>query len=273
MKRIHAGRRWQVLAVTGGLIAAVAVGLVATTASAKSRDDVTPTGQPVRRLRVPRPLQAVRGRAPRRDDQGGDPVLRGSPHPARAAPRDRRRCGRRRGDRGRLHSAVHRPAAEPGRPAQVRCRRDQEPLAALEVPAGGRQGRGRGRPRHGRGQPRDLLPQGPVREGRPPDQPRGRLEAVAHVAGLHQHGQALPGQGPEGHVLLRHGLERLQRDGRPAQPGLLQRRRQEHRGDEPEHQGCVQPGHVGRGWPANPPGCPRSAPTGTPATRRASSRP
>ena len=41
MKRIHAGRRWQMLAVTGGLIAAVAVGLVATTASAKSRDDVT----------------------------------------------------------------------------------------------------------------------------------------------------------------------------------------------------------------------------------------
>jgi cellobiose transport system substrate-binding protein len=41
VKRIHARRRWQVLAVTGGLIAAVAVGLVATTASAKSRDDVT----------------------------------------------------------------------------------------------------------------------------------------------------------------------------------------------------------------------------------------
>ena len=36
VKRIHAGRRWQVLAVTGGLIAAVAIGLVATTASAKS---------------------------------------------------------------------------------------------------------------------------------------------------------------------------------------------------------------------------------------------
>ena len=125
-------------------------------------------------------------------------------------------------------------AAEPRRPAQVRCRRDQEPLAALEVPAGGRQGRGRGRPRHGRRQPRDLLPQGPVREGGPPDQPRGRLEAVADVAGLHQHRQALPGQGPEGHVLLRHGLERLQRDGRPAQPGLLQRRRRGHRGDEPE---------------------------------------
>jgi cellobiose transport system substrate-binding protein len=41
VKRIHARRRWQVLAVTGGLIAAVAVGLVATTASARSRDDVT----------------------------------------------------------------------------------------------------------------------------------------------------------------------------------------------------------------------------------------
>jgi cellobiose transport system substrate-binding protein len=41
VKRMHAGRRWQVLAVIGGLIAAVAVGLVATTASAKSRDDVT----------------------------------------------------------------------------------------------------------------------------------------------------------------------------------------------------------------------------------------
>ncbi|HEY7603704.1 MAG TPA: extracellular solute-binding protein [Gaiellaceae bacterium] len=41
MKRFHARRRWQVFAVTGGLVAAVAVGLVATTASARSRDDVT----------------------------------------------------------------------------------------------------------------------------------------------------------------------------------------------------------------------------------------
>jgi cellobiose transport system substrate-binding protein len=41
VKRIHAGRRWQVIAVIGALVAAVAVGLVATTASARSRDDVT----------------------------------------------------------------------------------------------------------------------------------------------------------------------------------------------------------------------------------------
>jgi cellobiose transport system substrate-binding protein len=41
VKRIHAGRRWKLAAVIGGLTAAVAVGLVATTASARSRDDVT----------------------------------------------------------------------------------------------------------------------------------------------------------------------------------------------------------------------------------------
>jgi cellobiose transport system substrate-binding protein len=38
MKRIHTGRRWKVLAVIGGVVAAVSVGLVATTASAKSHD-------------------------------------------------------------------------------------------------------------------------------------------------------------------------------------------------------------------------------------------
>jgi cellobiose transport system substrate-binding protein len=41
VKRIHLGRRWKLAAVIGGLTAAVAVGLVATTASARSRDDVT----------------------------------------------------------------------------------------------------------------------------------------------------------------------------------------------------------------------------------------
>jgi cellobiose transport system substrate-binding protein len=38
MKRIHTGRRWKVLAVIGGVVAAVSVGLVATTASARSHD-------------------------------------------------------------------------------------------------------------------------------------------------------------------------------------------------------------------------------------------
>ncbi|HZO62794.1 MAG TPA: extracellular solute-binding protein [Gaiellaceae bacterium] len=41
MKRNHLRRHWKVLATVVGVTAAVAVGLVATTASAKSRDDVT----------------------------------------------------------------------------------------------------------------------------------------------------------------------------------------------------------------------------------------
>ena len=82
----------------------------------------------------------------------------------------------------------------------------EEPLAAVEVPAGGRQGRRGHRPRHRRRQPRDLLPEGPVREGRPADQPRRGVEALADVAGVHRRRQALPGEGAEGHVLLRLGL-------------------------------------------------------------------
>jgi cellobiose transport system substrate-binding protein len=38
VKRIQGGRRWKLLAVVGGVVAAIAVGLVATTASARSHD-------------------------------------------------------------------------------------------------------------------------------------------------------------------------------------------------------------------------------------------
>ena len=60
-----------------------------------------------------------------------------------------------------------------------------------------------------------------------PDEPRCRLEALADLAGVHRHGRAVRAEGAEGHVLLRLGQQRLQRDDRPAQPGLL--RREGHR--------------------------------------------
>ena len=43
MNRIHLRRRWKAVAVIGGVVCAVAIGLVASTASAKSRDNVTLT--------------------------------------------------------------------------------------------------------------------------------------------------------------------------------------------------------------------------------------
>ena len=43
------------------------------------------------------------------------------------------------------------------------------------------------RPRHRRRRHRHVLPQGPLREGRPAHRPRRGLQALADLAGLHRH--------------------------------------------------------------------------------------
>ena len=140
--------------------------------SARAHDTITLTVEPLRRLRLPRPLQAVRGVAPRHHDQGGHPGLRRPPHEPREAHRHRRGRRRHRGDRGRLHRAVHGAAAELRRPPPVRRGSAQEPLAAVEVAAGGRQRRrviGLGTDV---GSLAICYRDGPVQEGRPADEPR-----------------------------------------------------------------------------------------------------
>ena len=157
------------LAVIGGIAAVAAIGLVATTASARTHDDVT--------LRV-----SLFG------DFGYHDLYKQyeAAHPGVTIKEEIQ-------DYGTHHTQLAQhiatgagaadveaievgfipqftaAAAELRRPAPVRSRRGQEPLAAVEVPAGSRQGRRGRRSRHGRRQPRDLLPQGPVREGRPAD--------------------------------------------------------------------------------------------------------
>ena len=80
VKRIYTGRHRKMLALIAGVAAVAAIGLVATTRRPRHARRHA-ARQPVRRLRVPRPLQAVRGVAhPGVDDQGRHPELRGSPH-------------------------------------------------------------------------------------------------------------------------------------------------------------------------------------------------
>ena len=91
-------------------------------------------------------------------------------------------------------------------------------------------GRRRDRPRHRRRQPRDLLPHGPVRR-----RPASRRTAPrSRSSGRRGRPTSTPAsasrrKAPKGTLLLRLGLERLQRDDRPAQPGLLRRQGQGHR--------------------------------------------
>ena len=63
----------------------------------------------------------------------------------------------------------------------------------------------------------------------PADEPRRGLEALADLAGLHRNRRQVREERAQGHVLLRLGLERLQRHDRPAQPRLLRRQGQRDR--------------------------------------------
>ena len=233
--------RWSAPSLT-----AVAVGYIATTASAKSHDDVTLHGQPVRRLRLPRPLQAVRSRPPRRHDQGSDPGLRGRttpssrsispPAPARPTSRRSRSASSRSSPRSRRTSSTCASTA-PTRRRTSTCRGSTSRRSARVARSSASAPTSAASPICYR---KDLFAKAGL-----PDEPRRGVEALADVAGVHQRRQALPGEGPEGHVLLRLGLERLQRDDRPAQPGVLQRAGNLIVAVEPVGQGRLQPDHLG----------------------------
>ena len=73
-----------------------------------------------------------------------------------------------------------------------------------------------------------------------PSEPRGRLGAVADLAEVHRGRQALPEARPEGRLLHRRRQQRLQRDHRPAEPGVLRRARQGDRREQPEGEGGLE---------------------------------
>ena len=106
------------------------------------------------------------------------------------------------------------------------AKRAEEAVAALEVAAVDRAERRPDRPRHRRRQPGDLLPHATCsQKAGLPTEPRGGLEALADLAGRTSPPASASRQhAPKGIVLLRLGQQRLQRDDRPAQPGLLRRR-------------------------------------------------
>ena len=274
MKWIQAGGAGSCSPSSAGSIAAVAIGLVATDRVGEESRRRHAAGQPLRRLRVPRPLQAVRGRAPGRDDQGGDPELRD--HHTQLAQHIATGAGA--ADVEAIEVGfIPQFTAQPQNFVDLR-KYGADAIKSRWLPWKYQQAVGKGGAVVGLGTDvgslaicyrTDLF----AKAGLPTATASAVSKLVADVAGVHQHRQALPGEGPEGHVLLRLGLQRLQRDGRPAQPGVLQRRGQGDRGDEPEREGGVQPGDLGRaGRRVRRTGRVQPA-TGTPATRRACSRP
>ena len=182
------GRRWQVLAVTGGLVAAVAVGLVATTASAKTRDDVTLRVSLFGDFGYHDLYKQYEAAHPGVTIKEVDPVLRGSPHrssrstsrPVQAPPTSRR----------------SRSASSPQFTAQPQNFVDlrqygADAMKSRWLPWKYQQAVGKGGAVIGLGTDvgslaicyrKDLFAKAGL-----PTEPRGRLEAVADVAGLHQH--------------------------------------------------------------------------------------
>ena len=245
MKRIHTGRRWKVLAVIGGVVAAVSVGLVATTASAKSHDttlNVSLFGDfgyhdLYKQYEAAHPGVTINESIQSYADhhtQLAQHIATG----AGAADVEAIEVG--------FIPQSHGTVPELRRPRQYGA----STLKNLYLPWKFQQAVGKGGAVVGLGTDvgslaicyrKDLF----AKAGLPTNRV-AVVEALADVAGVHRCRQALPGEGPEGHALLRLGLERLQRDVRPDQPAVLRRRRQRDRGDESGHQGRVQPGHVGR---------------------------
>ena len=233
-------RRVTTLAAVLVVLGLAAAALAASTASGSRSDNGHAPGRAVRRLRLPRPVRQVREVAPEHRHQGRHRELRRPSLEPGQAPGGRLGRRRHRVRRGRLHRAVQ-VTAEPVREHEQAGREESpEAVAGLEVEAVGRVERRSDRPRHGRRQPRDLLPARPVQEGRPAEQPRGRLGAVADLGQVHRGRQAVPEARPEGRLLLRRRQQRLQRDHRPAEPRVLRRARQGDRRQQPEGEGGLE---------------------------------
>ena len=227
--------------------------------------------QPVRRLRLPRPLQAVRGGAPGRHDQGRHPGLRDAPLQPRQAPRHRRRAPptSRRSRSGSSPSS--RPAAALRRPAAVRRRVAEEPVAAVEVAAVARAERSADRPRHRRRQPRRSATaatcsrrpacRATATRSRSSGRP-GRPSSRSASGSRRRRRRASTSSTRAATSTTRSS---------PRQPGVLRRVRQGDRGLEPQGQAGLEPDDAGHPKATSPPASPRSAPTGTPASRRAPS--
>ena len=178
-------RRATTLAAVLVVLGLAAAALAASTASgSRRRHDHAPC-RPVRRLRLPRPLQAVREGAPEHRHQG---------RRSRATPTTTRTS---RSTWRSASGADDIESIEVGFIAQFKS----QPSMFVNLNKYGAKSaqnqwldwkwrqsiapqRRPDRPRHGRRQPRDLLPARPVQEGRPADQPDGRLEALADLAGV-----------------------------------------------------------------------------------------
>ena len=79
-----------------------------------------------------------------------------------------------------------------------------------------------------------------------PTEPRGRLEALADLAEVRRRRQAVPEARAEGRLVLRLRQQRLQRDHRPAEPGVLRLARQGDRRQQPEGEAGLEADDAGR---------------------------
>ena len=187
--------------------------------------------RPVRRLRLPRPVQAVREGPPRRHDQGGHRGLR---RRTTRTSRSTWRPARAPTTSWRSRSASSRSSS---REPQYFVDLNQYGAAALKsqwlpwkwqqsiAPNGAQIGLGTDVGSMGICYRRDLMQAAGL-----PTSRDGGLEALADVAGrTSTTGAAVREEGAEGHVLLRLGQQRLQRDDRSAQPRVLRRQGQRDR--------------------------------------------